>query len=123
MSKNKGYNNYYKKPQVEEPVNETPVEEVQATEETVAAPIEEAPVEEEKVEEITPAEPIKVYAVVSGAKRVNMRVKPNTEATVIGVLNEGTKVELHDSVDKVWSSVSYNGRDGYMMTMYLRPED
>lgn len=123
MSKNKNYGSYYKKPQVEEPVNETPVEEVQVTEETAAAPIKEVPVEEEKVEEITPAEPIKVYAVVSGAKRVNMRSKPNTGANVITVLNEGTKVELHDSVDKVWSSVSYNGRDGYMMTMYLRPED
>ena len=123
MSKNKGYNNYYKKPQVEEPANETIVEEVQATEETVETSAEEAPVEEEKVETITPAEPIKVYAVVSGAKRVNLRVAPNTEAKVLEILNEGTKVEIHDSVDRVWSSVTYNGTDGYMMTMYLRPMD
>ena len=119
MSKNKNYGNYFKKPKAEEPVKDDR-EEIPAVEEEK---VEEAPVEEEKVEEITPAKPIKVYAVVSGAKRVNMRSKPNTGANVITVLNEGTKVELHDSVDKVWSSVSYNGRDGYMMTMYLRPLD
>ena len=117
MSKNKNYGSFYKKPQQEEPVNETPVEEVQAAE------TEEAPVEEKKVEAITPAEPIKVYAVVTGAKRVNLRIKPNTEAKVLAILDEGTRVELHDSVDRVWSSITYNGTDAYMMTMYLRPEN
>lgn len=117
MSKNKNYGSFYKKPQQEEPVNEKIVEEIQTTE------TEEAPVEEKEVETITPAESIKVYAVVTGAKRVNLRIKPNTEAKVLAILDEGTKVELHDSVDRIWSSVTYNGTDGYMMTMYLLPEN
>ena len=117
MGKNKNYGNYFKKPQTEEPVKDEKIEEVQTNE------TEEAPVEEEKVETITPAEPIKVYAVVSGAKRVNLRIAPNTEAKVLKILDEGAKVELHDSVDRIWSSVTYNGTDGYMMTMYLRPMD
>ena len=123
MSRNKNYNKFYKNPQTEEPVNETSVEEVQATEETVETPAEEAPVEEEKVETITPTEPIKVYAVVSGAKRVNLRMVPNAEGKVLTILNEGTKVEVIETVDKVWTSVCYNGEAGYMMSMYLRPID
>lgn len=124
MSKNKNYGNYYKKPQVEEPVNETPVEEVQAVEETAAAPIEEAPVEEEKVEEVS--EPKIKYAIVTGAKKVNMRENASTEAKVLTVLNMGTKVEFLESIygpGKAWAKIRYNGREGYMMAQFLRPEN
>lgn len=121
MSKNKNYGNYYKKPQVEEPVNETPVEEVQAVEETAAAPIEGAPVEEEKVEEVS--EPKIKYAIVTGAKKVNMRENASTEAKVLIVLSMGTKVEFLDYVygpGKAWAKIRYNGREGYMMEQYLK---
>ena len=124
MSRNKNYNKFYKNPQTEEPVNETSVEEVQATEETVETPAEEAPVEEEKTEEVpTDKESIREFAVVSGAKRVNLRMVPNAEGKVLTILNEGTKVEVIETVDKVWTSVCYNGEAGYMMSMYLRPID
>lgn len=121
MSKNKNYGNYYKKPQVEEPINETPVEEVQATEETAAAPIEKASVEEEKVEEVS--EPKIKYAIVAGAKKVNMRENASTEAKVLIVLGMGTKVEFLESIygsGKAWAKIRYNDREGYMMEQYLK---
>ena len=120
MSKNKGYNNFYKKPKQEEPVNEAPVEEVQTTEEIKA----EAPVEE-KVEEVQtqPKEPIKQYAVVSGAKRVNMRKDPSKDAKVLTILEEGTRVEILKNPDRTWAKIMYKDLIGYMMYMYIRPED
>lgn len=128
MSKNKGYNNFYKKPHQEEPVNEAPVEEVQTTEEIKA----EAPVEEEKVEEAPTEEAIerdleqevdKTYAIVTGAKKVNMRENASTDAKVLTVLSMGTKVEFLDYVygpGKAWAKIRYNGREGYMMEQYLK---
>lgn len=124
MSKNKCYNNFYKKPHQEEPVNEAPVEEVQTTEEIKA----EAPVEEEKVEEAPTKEVIerdleqevgKTYAIVSGAKKVNMRENPNIEAKVLTVLSMGTKVELIDEIGN-WAEIKYNDEDGFMMKQFLK---
>lgn len=124
MSKNKGYNNFYKKPHQEEPVNEAPVEEVQTTEEIKA----EAPVEEEKVEEAPTKEVIerdleqevgKTYAIVSGAKKVNMRENPNIEAKVLTVLSMGTKVEFIDEIGN-WAEIKYNDEDGFMMKQYIK---
>ena len=119
MSKNKGYNNFYNKPRKEETVNEE-IKEVQTAEETAEVLQEETQAEEEKVE--TVQEPIRQFAIVSGAKRVNMRKAPNKDAAILKVLDENTEVELL-KVDRTWSQIGYQGEVGYMMTMYLKPEN
>lgn len=124
--RNKGYNNYYKKP--ETPVNEKKIEEVQNTEETAEVVQEETPIEEEKVEEAPTEEAIerdfeqevgKTYAIVAGAKKVNMRENPNKEAKVLTVLSIGTKVELIDEIGN-WAEIKYNDEDGFMMKQFLK---
>lgn len=119
MSKNKGYNNFYNKPRKEETVNEE-VKEVQTVEETVEVSQEETPAEEKKVE--TVQESIRQFAIVSGAKRVNMRKAPNKDAAILKVLDENTEVELL-KVDRTWAQIGHQGEVGYMMTMYLKPEN
>ena len=119
MSKNKGYNNFYNKPRKEETVNEE-VKEVQTVEEAVEVPQEETPAEEKKVEAVQ--ESIRQFAIVSGAKRVNMRKAPNKDAEILKVLDENTEVELL-KVDRTWAQIGHQGDVGYMMTMYLKPEN
>lgn len=118
--RNKGYNNYYKKP--EAPVNEKKIEEVQNTEETVEVVQEETPVETPETETVE-AEPIKQYAVVTGARRVNMRSQPTKESTVLAVLNEGTRVEILSSENPDWINIAFGNVNGYMMAQFLRPEN
>ena len=119
MSKNKGYNNFYNKPRKEETVNEE-VKEVQAIKETTEILQEETPAEEKKVEAVQKS--IRQFAIVSGAKRVNMRKAPNKDAEILKVLNENTEVELL-KVDRTWAQIGHQGDVGYMMTMYLKPEN
>lgn len=120
MSKNKGYNNFYNKPRKEETVNEE-VKEVQTVEETVKVSQEETPAEEKKVEAVQA--PIRrQFAIVSGAKRVNMRKAPDKDAAILKVLDENTEVELL-KVDRTWAQIGHQGEVGYMMTMYLKPEN
>lgn len=116
--RNKSYNNYYKKPEV--PVNEKKVEEVQNTEETAEVVQEEAQVE---TPETVEAEPIKQYAVVTGARKVNMRSQPTKESTVLAVLNEGTRVEILSSENPDWINIAFGNANGYMMAQFLRPEN
>ena len=118
MGKNKNYGNYFKKPQMEEPVKDEKVEEVQTTEETVETSAEEAPVETPQTKE-----PIKIYGVVSGAKRVNMRKDPSKDAKVLTILEEGTRVEILKHPDRTWAKIMYKDLIGYMMYMYIRPEN
>lgn len=119
MSKNKQYNNFYKSHAKEESPNEE-AKEVQAVEGTAEVLQEETQTEEEKVEAVQ--EPIRQFAIVSGAKRVNMRKAPNKDAAVLKVLDENTEVELLE-VDRTWAQIGYQGDIGYMMTMYLKPEN
>lgn len=119
MSKNKQYNNFYKSHTKEELPNEE-VKEVQTVEETVEVPQEETPAEEKKVEAVQ--EPIRQFAIVSGAKRVNMRKSPSKDAAILKVLDENTEVELL-KVDRTWAQIGHQGDIGYMMTMYLKPEN
>ena len=119
MSKNKGYNNFYNKPRKEETVNEE-VKEVQTAEETVEVSQEETPAEEKKVEAVQ--EPIRQFAIVSGAKKVNMRKAPDKDAAILKVLEDNTEVELL-KVDRTWTRIGHQGDVGYMMTMYLKPKN
>lgn len=126
MSKNKNYGNYFKKPKVEEPVKDDR-EEIPAVEEPTKAPVEEEKVEEAPTEEVIERdleqEVGKTYAIVTGAKKVNMRENASTEAKVLIVLSMGTKVEFLDYVygpGKAWAKIRYNGREGYMMEQYLK---
>lgn len=116
MSKNRNYSSYYKSPQTEEPKNE--VEEVRTVEEVTEQP----EVVHETLKEET-KEAIKQYAIVSGAKRVNLRKASHKDATILTVLNEGERVEVIEEANPTWSHVHYKDYDGFMMTMFLRPED
>ena len=120
MSKNKGYNNFYNKPHKEENVNEE-IKEVQTTEEAVETVQEETKTPEEKVEAVQ--ERIRQFAIVVGAKRVNMRKVPNKDGEILRVLNENTEVELLGIHDRTWFEIGYQGETGYMMGMYLRPKN
>lgn len=124
MSKNKQYNNFYKSHAKEDKKNEE-IKEVQAAEETVEVPQEETPSEEEKVEDISSDDrgPIRQFAIITGAKRVNMRKAPNKDADILRVLDENTEVELLGIHDRTWFEIGYQGETGYMMGMYLRPEN
>ncbi len=122
MSKNKNYGNYFKKPKVEEPVKDDR-EEIPAVEESTKAPVEEEKVEEAPTEEAIKRdleqEVDKTYAIVTGAKKVNMRENPNIEAKVLTVLSMGTKVEFIDEIGN-WAEIKYNDEDGFMMKQYLK---
>lgn len=122
MSKNKNYGNYFKKPKVEEPVKDDR-EEIPAVEEPTKAPVEEEKVEEAPTEEVIgrdlEQEVGKTYAIVAGAKKVNMRENPNIEAKVLTVLKMGTKVEFIDEIGN-WAEIKYNDEDGFMMKQYLK---
>lgn len=122
MSKNKNYGNYFKKPKVEEPVKDDR-EEIPAVEEPTKAPVEEEKVEEAPTEEVIKRdleqEVGTTYAIVTGAKKVNMRENPNIEAKVLTVLSMGTKVEFIDEIGN-WAEIKYNDEDGFMMKQYLK---
>ena len=121
MSKNKGYNNFYNKPRKEETTNEE-TKEVQTTEEAVETVQEETQASEEKVEEVS-EEPIRQFAIVVGAKRVNMRKAPSKDGAILKVLDENTEVELLGIHDRTWTRIGHQGDVGYMMTMYLKPKN
>lgn len=117
MSKNKNYGSFYGK---KEPIQETV--EVSYDDKTEKIPtkedIPEVPsVEEPKVENI----PTKVNkAVVTGAKKVNMRYKPNKSGQVINIIPAKAKVDILDSADTEWWKVSYKGITGFMMAKFLK---
>ncbi len=128
MSKNRQYNNFYnphKHISKEEDKRNEENKEVQAIKETTEILQEETPVEEEKVEDILPVDrgPIRQFALVAGAKRVNMRKAPNKDGAIMRTLDENTEVEILEVVDRTWSKIGYQGETGYMMTMYLKPEN
>lgn len=122
MSRNKNYGNYFKKPNVEEPVKDDR-EEISAVEESTKAPVEEEKVEEASAEEAVERDleqaVDKTYAIVAGAKKVNMREMPNVEAKVLTVLSMGTKVEFIRDLGN-WAKVKHNDQDGFMMKQYLK---
>lgn len=58
------------------------------------------------------------YAIVTG-KNVALREGPSTDCNVITRAPTGSKVKLTDPPAD-WEHVSYNGKEGYMMTKYLQ---
>lgn len=123
MSKNKTYHNYNnysnnnRETKIEEPVVEAAVEETveaQVKEEVneEVTPIE-APVEE-TVEEPVVEETVQIIGVVTGCSRLKVRQEPNTDADVIGVIEEGTEVEIDEEKStsdfyKVYTAVGFVG--------------
>lgn len=107
MSKHKNYSEFYNKK------DEVPAEE----------PVTEAPVKEEVVfeTEVTPTEIIqKPVAIVKGAKKVNLRQKPNTECEVLKVVTEDTAVKILDTSNYSWWKIEVDDQVGYMMSQYLK---
>jgi uncharacterized protein YgiM (DUF1202 family) len=92
MSNKKKYNNYSKmanEPKKEEVVDTSLPEEVEAVEaEPVAEPVEEIPT----------IEAVKVkYGEVVNCTRLNVRWSPDAKADIIGTIDKGTTVEIHDT--------------------------
>ena len=121
MSKNKNYGSFYSKKEPEQETVEVSydnkTEEITTTEEVVETPVEEEKKEEPKVEE-APAKSGK--AIVTGAKKVYMRFKPNKSGQPINVLPENAKVKIVESTNEEWWKVSYKGITGYMMSKFLK---
>lgn len=113
MSKN--YNNFYRNPRKEEPVDEKPVEKVQPiqTEESKEEPV------REEVKEAPKPKP--KFAIVVNSKRVNMRMDASKEAPVKMILDQGMKVEILDTnSDKTWSKIRFKNTNGFMMSKFLK---
>ena len=115
MSKNKGYNSYYKKDEPKETVElsyENKVEEVPAAE-----PVQEAPEEsfEEKEEQ-----KVLEKATIKGASRVNLRAGASKNDRVIAVLLENTEVTILDSSNEYWFKITDGKNTGFMMSKFLR---
>ena len=92
MSNKKKYNNYSKmanEPKKEEVVETSTLEEVEAAEaETVTEPVEDIPV----------VEAVKVkYGEVVNCTKLNVRWHPDAKADIIGTIDKGTTVEIHDT--------------------------
>lgn len=140
MSKNKNYQNFYKKNKGEK--SNVSTKEVQTTEEVSEAPKEEAKTEEQKVEvaikgpedeivtKVGPSsieqKPAKDYwpkAKVYGAALVNMRENPSTDGKVIEKLKEGTVVIVGESkllANTQWRHIKYGEKTGFMMAQFLK---
>ena len=135
---NKNYTNYsamsFKKPfeKTAEPVEvkeevtvePTPVEEVEVKEEPT--PVEEVkpestptPVEEVKPEP-TPA-PKPVVGTVTGCAKLNVRKEANTEAEVVGVINEGSEVVINriKSTVDFYAVCTAAGIEGFCMKKFI----
>lgn len=120
MSKNRNYGNYYKNPLVEEPKEES----IPEVEDTIQ---EEAPIEEPAPEpivvetEVTPKKVIeKTLAVVTGAKKVNLRKGPSKDDSIIKAIPEKTAVKVLDKSNKDWYKIEVNDNAGFMMSKYLK---
>lgn len=53
---------------------------------------------------------------------VNVRTKPNTDSTILGVLAKGSSVTVKEVSSGEWSIVEYDGHTAYMSTQYLSTE-
>ena len=129
MSKHNNYRNYnsYSAPntksttQVDETKEidtEEVVEEVveEAVEEIVSGNIETIPSEEEFVEEEPTMQitPVQIIGVVSGCSRLNVREAADADADIIGIIEEGSKVEIDKSKStadfyKVYTAAGFEG--------------
>jgi uncharacterized protein YgiM (DUF1202 family) len=53
---------------------------------------------------------------------VNMRLSPSTSAKVVAQVAVGQVVDVISAADE-WSTITWNGKSGYMMTKYLKKVD
>ena len=113
MGKHKNYSNYYKRNLPEEP--KTTIEET-ATEDK------EPVVVETKVSPKEVKQETAIFAIVTGASRVNMRKDPNKNAPVIGVLNQNIKVMVLGKTGYAdfWKISAPDLGPGYMMSKFLK---
>lgn len=125
MSKHNNYHNYNSysssntKPisQVDE-TKEVDKEEVieEVAKEIVSGNIETIPSEEESVEEEPTMQitPVQIIGVVSGCSRLNVREAADADADIIGIIEEGSEVEIDKSKStadfyKVYTAAGFEG--------------
>ena len=53
---------------------------------------------------------------------LNVRVEPNTECSIMGVLPKGDQVEVVEVDENGWALVDYEGEDGYISTEFVTIE-
>ena len=51
--------------------------------------------------------------------RINLRSEPNTNCTVVSVIDKGTEVLLLEELDG-WYKVSFEGKEGYISATYAK---
>lgn len=74
-------------------------------------------IDTEEIESET--EPVEVVVIYAKTKsKVNMRVEPNTNCTVLASVPAGTKTQLIEEVDG-WYKVIYNDTEGYIRGDYI----
>ena len=77
---------------------------------------------QETVETVTQPEPTPapVTGTIANCTKLNIRVKPASDADVVCVLNAGTKLEIDvDRSTSDWFKVSTAGVDGYCMRRFV----
>lgn len=62
-------------------------------------------------------QPLGAYEVI--VQRLNVRSRPTTESSVIGILNMRDEVNV-DAIDNGWAKIGYEDRDGYVSAKYLK---
>lgn len=63
-----------------------------------------------------------MYVYCANGKRLNVRVAPAVNATLLFRLENGEKVSILEDSGNGWARVSNNGRAGYVKTEYLRAQ-
>ena len=117
MSRQKNYQNYYRRPKEEEHVNESYKSQAEETKQEPQKESTEQPKEE--IKEVSQPKKAKV----TGAKLVNMRAIASKDGKIIDKLPEGTIVEVGESklfVDTAWAHIKYNDKTGFMMSQFLK---
>lgn len=121
MSKN--YHNYAKQFQnnnkaYEEPAIEEVVDSVEDPVEVTAEP--EVEVVEDTVE-AAPELPTSVAGVVSGCKKLNVRVKPSKDAAIVTTIAEGTEVTIEQPIsdDAFYKVTLASGITGFCMKQFI----
>lgn len=114
MSKH-NYSQYSKKNEEKKPVR--PVEVVN---EVVQEPVVETPVVEVKMEPKREVE-TNVKATVVNCAKLNVREKPNTDADILVVLNNGSEVEVDPARStREWVKITTaSGVDGFCMRKFV----
>ena len=73
--------------------------------------------DETEIMDDTTYEPDKVY--IETTVQLRLRKEPNTRCDILDRIDEGTKLEVLETLDG-WYKVNYNGKDGYVSATYIR---